>query len=406
MLEEIDMKSIFELGSRIYQTVFKWAIPILPYREPIKLNSATELVDVLKKEGIESIILVTDAGLVKAGIVEKFVKPLQDNIEKVVIYDKTVANPTIANIMEARKMYEENNCRAIIGLGGGSAIDCAKGLGASIARPNKDIRKMKGILKVMKKLPLLVAVPTTAGTGSETTLAAVITDEKTHFKYPINDFVLIPQYAILDPKLTVSLPPHITSTTGMDALTHAVEAYIGRSATKKTKKWALEATELIYGNIYEAYSHGDNLEARTNMLQAAYLAGLAFTVSYVGYVHAIAHSLGGKYGVPHGLANAILLPYLLKGYGPSVYPKLKELALVAKVAKDSDSEEEAAKKFIKSIEELNAKMNIPTKIKGIKEEDIPDLAIKAAKEANPLYPVPVYMNAKELEYYYHEVMEK
>ncbi len=400
------MKSIYELGSRIYQTVFKWAIPILPYREPVKLKSSLELVDVLRREGIDSIIVVTDAGLVKAGIVEKFVQPLKDNIGKVVIYDKTVANPTIANIMEAREMYEENDCQAIIGLGGGSAIDCAKGLGASIARPNKDIRKMKGILKVMKKLPLLVAVPTTAGTGSETTLAAVITDEKTHFKYPINDFVLIPQYAILDPNLTVSLPPHITSTTGMDALTHAVEAYIGRSATKKTKKRALEATELIYANIYEAYSHGDNLQARTNMLQAAYLAGLAFTVSYVGYVHAIAHSLGGKYGVPHGLANAIILPYLLKGYGTAVYPKLKELAIAAHVAKESDSEEAAAKKFIASIEELNAKMNIPTKIKGIKEEDISDLAIKAAKEANPLYPVPVYMNAKELEYYYYEVMEK
>ncbi len=400
------MKSIYELGSRIYQTVFKWAIPILPYREPVKLKSSLELVDVLRREGIDSIIVVTDAGLVKAGIVEKFVQPLKDNIGKVVIYDKTVANPTIANIMEAREMYEENDCQAIIGLGGGSAIDCAKGLGASIARPNKDIRKMKGILKVMKKLPLLVAVPTTAGTGSETTLAAVITDEKTHFKYPINDFVLIPQYAILDPNLTVSLPPHITSTTGMDALTHAVEAYIGRSATKKTKKRALEATELIYANIYEAYSHGDNLQARTNMLQAAYLAGLAFTVSYVGYVHAIAHSLGGKYGVPHGLANAIILPYLLKGYGTAVYPKLKELAIAAHVAKESDSEESAAKKFIASIEELNAKMNIPTKIKGIKEEDISDLAIKAAKEANPLYPVPVYMNAKELEYYYYEVMEK
>ena len=396
------MKSIYELGSRIYQTVFKWAIPILPYREPVKLKSSLELVDVLRREGIDSIIVVTDAGLVKAGIVEKFVQPLKDNIGKVVIYDKTVANPTIANIMEAREMYEENDCQAIIGLGGGSAIDCAKGLGASIARPNKDIRKMKGILKVMKKLPLLVAVPTTAGTGSETTLAAVITDEKTHFKYPINDFVLIPQYAILDPNLTVSLPPHITSTTGMDALTHAVEAYIGRSATKKTKKRALEATELIYANIYEAYSHGDNLQARTNMLQAAYLAGLAFTVSYVGYVHAIAHSLGGKYGVPH----AIILPYLLKGYGTAVYPKLKELAIAAHVAKESDSEESAAKKFIASIEELNAKMNIPTKIKGIKEEDISDLAIKAAKEANPLYPVPVYMNAKELEYYYYEVMEK
>lgn len=400
------MKSIYELGSRIYQTVFKWVIPILPYREPVKLKSSLELVDVLRREGIDSIIVVTDAGLVKAGIVEKFVQPLKDNIDKVVIYDKTVANPTIANIMEAREMYEENDCQAIIGLGGGSAIDCAKGLGASIARPNKDIRKMKGILKVMKKLPLLVAVPTTAGTGSETTLAAVITDEKTHFKYPINDFVLIPQYAILDPNLTVSLPPHITSTTGMDALTHAVEAYIGRSATKKTKKRALEATELIYANIYEAYSHGDNLQARTNMLQAAYLAGLAFTVSYVGYVHAIAHSLGGKYGVPHGLANAIILPYLLKGYGTAVYPKLKELAIAAHVAKESDSEEAAAKKFIASIEELNAKMNIPTKIKGIKEEDISDLAIKAAKEANPLYPVPVYMNAKELEYYYYEVMEK
>jgi alcohol dehydrogenase class IV len=262
---------------------------------------------------------------------------------------------------------------------------------------------MAGVLRVIRKIPTLIAIPTTAGTGSETTLAAVITDGETHHKYAIMSFPLIPHYAVLDAKLTYSLPPHLTSTTGMDALTHAVEAYIGRSTTKKTRALALEATKLIFENIENAYKDGKNHEARSNMLLAAYKAGISFSMSYVGYVHAVAHSVGGKYGIPHGLANAVIMPYVLEKYGSSAYKKLHELGIAAGVSTDSDSHEIGAKKFIEAVKALNAKMNIPTTLSGIKEKDIPEMAKHAEKEANPLYPVPKLMTSKELEIFYHKV---
>ena len=304
---------------------------------------------------------------------------------------------------EALKLYYDNDCTAIIAFGGGSSMDCAKAVGARVARPNKPLGKMKGVLKVMKKTPLLIAVPTTAGTGSETTLAAVITDSNTRHKYAINDFPLIPSYAMLDANLTVGLPKSITAATGMDALTHAVEAYIGRSTTKKTRKCALDATKLIFENLFVAYNDGKNLEARKNMLKAAYLAGVAFTVSYVGYIHAIAHSLGGKYNVAHGEANAIIMPYMLKSYGKCVYKKLWEMGVYANLFSEDTPIEVGAKIFIEKIEELNSTMHIGRTIDEIKEEDIPSLAKTAEKEANPLYPVPKLYTAEQLEKIYHEV---
>ena len=217
---------------------------------------------------------------------------------------------------------------------------------------------MKGLLKICKKLPTLIAIPTTAGTGSETTLAAVITDDETHHKYPINDFSLIPHYALLDYHLTLGLNQKITSTTGMDALTHAVEAFIGQSTTPQTRKASVESVRLIKENLKEVYDNGQNADARQKMLRASYLAGVAFTKSYVGYNHAIAHTLGGKYGVAHGLANAIILPHTLKSYGKSVYNKLSKLAKLTKIANEFDSKEVASKKFINWIEELNKYFNI------------------------------------------------
>lgn len=266
--------------------------------------------------------------------------------------------------------------------------------------------QLGGILKVWKKLPLLIAVPTTAGTGSETTLAAVIRNPVTKQKYAINDFPLIPRYAVLEPKVTLSLPANITSSTGMDALTHAVEAFIGGSTTKKTRKYALDATKLIFENLEEAVANGSNETARKNMLEASFYAGCAFTVSYVGYVHAIAHSLGGYYNTPHGLANAIILPHILKAYGSKAWKKLAKLAVAAGVAEESENIQVAAEKFIAAIEEKNKKFGIGTSFAEINEEDIPALSKHADKEANPLYPVPVLWNAKELEHFYYELKTK
>ena len=317
-----------------------------------------------------------------------------------------MANPTVANVEAARRLYLDAGCRAIIAFGGGSSMDCAKACGARIARPNKPLAKMEGLLHVMRPLPLLIAVPTTAGTGSETTLAAVITDGESHHKYPINDFALIPPYALLDPEVTVGLPPQLTATTGMDAMTHAVEAYIGGSTTRGTRQAAVEAVRLILESLPVAYASGGDRTARAHMLRAAYLAGTAFTKSYVGYVHAVAHSLGGQYGIAHGLANAVLLPEVLEAYGPAAHKRLGRLAVEVGVASVNDTPAQASAKFIAKLRKMNADMGIPRTLEGIREEDLPALARHADHEGNPLYPVPVLMDANELQALYRLVMPK
>ena len=399
------MNRFRKMYCRTFQTVFKIALPFLPYRKPKIVGSVKALPEILKKRRCENVLIITDAGIRKLGLTQRLEKVLAKNEIPYTIYDRTVANPTTENVAEAVELYRANNCRAIIGFGGGSSMDCAKATGARIAKPHQSLAKMKGILKVHKRLPLLIAIPTTAGTGSETTLAAVITDAQTRYKYAINDFPLIPRYAVLDPKVTLSLPPAITASTGMDALTHAVEAFIGNSTTYGTRKDALLAVKLIFENLDIVYNDGSNLDARRNMLHASFYAGCAFTKSYVGYVHAVAHSLGGQYNVPHGYANAVILPMVLEAYGSAVYKKLDKLAVEAGIADPEDSYEEGAKKFIQAIKDMKLRFHIGNTIPEIQEEDIPKLAHYADKEANPLYPVPVLMNARELENFYYGLME-
>ena len=297
--------------SRVYQSVFRLMLPLLPYREPSILKTDEDIISVLRQNNIKSVLIVTDKGIRNIGLTKSLEQKIVESTIKLSVYDQTVPNPTTTNVEDALSIYKQNSCNAIIAFGGGSVMDCAKATGAKVAQPKKPLSKMKGVLKVRKPIPLLIAIPTTAGTGSETTLAAVITDSQTRHKYAINDFPLIPRYAVLNANLTIGLPKHITSTTGMDAHTHAVEAYIGRSTTRQTRQNALKATKSIFENLTEAYNNGSNVLARENLLIASYKAGLAFTKSYVGYVHAIAHSLGGKYNIAHGLANAIILPYVL-----------------------------------------------------------------------------------------------
>lgn len=391
---------------RTFQFGMRLALPFLPYRIPKILNTQEAVPAVLREQGIGSVLLVTDKGISRLGLADALLKSLAENGVRCTVYDETVANPTTANVEAARELYLKNNCRAIIGFGGGSSMDCAKAVGVRIARPKKTLAQVKGILKVLKKLPPLIAVPTTAGTGSETTLAAVITDAETRYKYAINDFPLIPKYAVLDPKITLGLPPAISAATGMDALTHAVEAFVGNSTTAGTRRDALRAVKLIYENIFEVCKNGGNLTARKNMLEAAFYAGCAFTKSYVGYVHAVAHSLGGQYNIPHGLANATLLPLVLESYGNAIDKKLKQLALAAGVAGEKDLPADAAKKFIDSVKNMKRELGIGDTLPGIVPDEIPFLAKLADKEANPLYPVPVLMDARELEKFYRAVLEK
>ncbi len=400
------MNPIKAIYCRSVQAVLRAALPVLPYREPQVFHSCGELSTVFQKENIRRVLIVTDAGIVRSGIAAQLEAVLDEDDISYAVYDQTRPNPTVVNVEQALSLYRRYRCQALIAIGGGSSMDCAKAVGARLARPGTPLGKLKGTLRILRPLPTLIAIPTTAGTGSETTLAAVITDTQAQHKYVMNDFVLIPKYAVLDARLTLSLPPHLTATTGMDALTHAVEAYIGRSTTRQTRQEALEATRLVFANVERAYRNGKDYEARSNMLTAAYRAGIAFSRSYVGYVHAVAHSLGGQYNIPHGLANAVLLPYVLESYGSCIHRKLHDLAVAAGVASPQEEDAGAAAKFIRAIRQLNARMGILETLEGIRPEDIPVMAAHAEKEANPLYPVPRLMTREELTFFYEQVAGK
>jgi len=380
---------MFKVYCRIFQLILKLAAYALHWRKPDLIEGEgciTKLPEYIRKKGVGRVLLVTDKVIMSLGLADTLLDALRSEGIAVTVYDKTVPNPTIDNIEEALAIYKDNMCAGIIAIGGGSAMDCAKAVGARLARPGKSITKMKGLLKVTFRLPPIYAVPTTSGTGSEATIASVVVDSRTQEKYAIMDPVLIPRAAVLDPGLTVGLPPHITAMTGMDALSHAVEAYIGRSNTRETREMAKKTVKLVFENLYTAYKDGANITARVNMQRAAYYGGIAFTRAYVGNVHAIAHTLGGMYGTAHGLANAVIMPYVLEDYGEAVYKPLSELAEIVDLRGETAGEK--ARAFIAAIRELNLSMGITSTIAGINEEDIPVIAKRAYNEANPIYPVP------------------
>lgn len=397
-----------KLYYRSYQVVSGIITRLLPWREPELLTGANSLLDLpnkIKEDSNESVLIITDEGITKIGLMDDLLEELTNQGIRYYIYDKTVPNPTIENIEDAVSMYHEHNCEGIIAFGGGSPIDCAKLAGARIVKPRKPVEKLRGLFKVFKQLPPLYVVPTTSGTGAEATLAAVFSNSDTNEKQPVMDTSLIPHVAVLDPLVTIKLPPHLTAETGMDALTHAIEAYIGRSNTKDTKEWSIEATKLIFDNLYTTYKDGLNIIARENMQKAAHLAGKAFTRAYVGYVHAIAHTLSGFYNLPHGLANAIILPHVLEYYGDSVYEKLAELADLIGITEPNETYIQKAQKFIKAIKDLNKKMDIPEKISGIEDRHIPLMIERALEEANPLYPVPKVLFADDISQLFYILKE-
>ena len=382
---------------RTFQAVLKVGNYFMGYRMPHYLEGPGKIAELgkfLAEKKINDVLVVTGSGMVRRGQV----KPMLDGFDAAGIrytlktYDTT--DPTSDDVEAGYKTYKENGCKAIVALGGGSRIDCAKGIAAKVVHPRKKVSQLQGLLKVHWPIPTFVAIPTTAGAGSETTVAAVITDSATHRKAAINDPFLIPKYAVLDPELTKGLPPYTTATTGMDALAHAVEAYTNKTYnTKLENRLAKEAVKLIHDNILIAYEDGANLEARQNMQRGAFYAGRAFTRGCVGYVHAIGHTLGGLYGVAHGLAMAVLLPHVMREFGASAHKRLAELADVCGI--DGRNEAEKANNFIKWIEETNKKMGLPDGFDVIKDEDIDQMITWAKKEANPLYPVPVVWARKD-----------
>ncbi len=394
---------IWTLKKRMYRVqhgVMKVVADVFPFPVPALLTgpgSVKKLAENIRIRGLKHVLVVTDKVLMNLKLPDGFLASLEENGVDYTVFDDVEPNPTIENVEAGRRLYKENKCDGIIGFGGGSPIDCAKIIGARISNPYLSVRRMKGLFRVFIPIPPFFAVPTTAGTGSETTIAAVITDADTHKKFAINDFKLIPKIAVLDPELMVGLPPHITATTGMDALTHAVEAYIGVNGNKFTDENAEKATALIFENLEEAYQNGSNIEARNNMALASFYAGSAFTRAYVGYVHAIAHTLGGLYGVPHGLANAVILPYVLEFCREDAESKLASLALAGGLGANGESDEELSYAFIEKIKTMNKNMDIPTYIKELEEADIPLIAKRALDEAHPDYPVPTIMTRDECE---------
>jgi alcohol dehydrogenase len=392
---------------RIFQFVMGLSMYSLPWIEPVIIDGADsikKLPAAIKEKGITNVLVVTDPGLMGLHLLDSLFEALKSAGIKYSLYDQVQPNPTIDNIEAALKIYKANNCQAIIAFGGGSPMDCAKIAGARVARPNRSVTQMRGLFKVILPAfkmgsffpPPLFAVPTTAGTGSETTIAAVVSNPQTHEKYPITDPAIRARYAVLDPLLTVGLPPHITATTGMDALTHAVESYIGKFYNSKdTRKKAVLAVEMIFSNVEKAFNNGKDLEARGQMLLAAYYAGYSFTRGGVGIIHCIGHNLGGMYGVPHGLAMPVIMPYVLEWYGEVVHKPLAELADVAGVSKTGMSQSQKAKAFIEAIKALNSRMKIPNKFDCIKDEDIQIIAERALLECNPIYPVPRIMSKED-----------
>ncbi|HNW85367.1 MAG TPA: iron-containing alcohol dehydrogenase [Candidatus Limiplasma sp.] len=377
---------------------------IAPWRIPLTLegeNSVLRLAGQLSQDGIQRPLLITGPTLHRLGVPNGFIQALENVGIPVTVFDRVDNDPTLANVEDAYACYRENRCDAIIAFGGGSPMDCAKLCGARVANPKRLIPQMRGMLRVRRALPPLYAVPTTSGTGSEVTLAAVVTDEN-HRKYAVGDFCLIPRVAVLDPLLTLGMPKSVTASSGMDALCHAVESYIGRSNTSQTRADALNAVRLVFAHLETACENGADRTARAAMQKAAYLAGLAFTRAYVGYVHAIAHAIGGRYGVAHGQACAVAMPTVLRAYGKAAYPALAELADAVQVAPELSSPAQKAEAFIEALEALNRRLGFSCGFAQLKREDIPLLASLAAKEGNLAYPTPKILYQPALE----KVLEK
>ena len=391
------LNAIQNVPYRSSQLVMKQVAQVLKLPIPPVLQGpgmVRRFPEIIKLSEVTKVLVVTDKPLYAMGLLDSFLCALETNGIDAVVFDKVQPNPTFENVEDGLAMYYSTNCNGVVAFGGGSPIDCAKVIAAKVTN-RKSIEKMRGLYKLTRKLPPFFAIPTTSGTGSEATICAVITDVKNHEKFAINDPKLVPMATVLDPELTAGLPPSLTASTGMDALTHAIEAYIGHYDTAFVKEKALNATEIIINNLEDCYHNGQDLDLRLKMAQSSFDGGLAFTRAYVGYVHAFAHAMGGFYGVPHGLANAIVLPHILNFSRKAAAKKLAELAFYSGLGEAMNDDETLANLFIEKIKSMNANMGIPTTIYALNAHDIPALAKRILKEANPTYPVPQIMHYQE-----------
>ena len=380
-----------EVFCRVFQCAIKAGNYFLGYKTPATLEGAgciTQLPVMVQEAGVSNVLIVTGPNTVKRGSTDGLLAALDKQGIKYVIFSDLQANPTDENVEAGLRAYKENGCEGIIAFGGGSPIDCAKAIAARNANPRKSVAQMQGLLRAHRRICPFWAVPTTAGTGTETTVAAVITEAATHHKASINDTAILPKQAVLDPELTVSLPPRVTAMTGMDALCHAVESYTNWVyCTPYEKDLSRKAVKLIYENLWRAFEDGSDLEARQNMQLAAFYAGRSFTRGCVGYVHACGHPLSALYDLPHGLVMGVTLPHVMRQFGPKVHVRLAELADVCGMGEGTTAEK--AERFISWMEDINAKMGLPRGFACIQQKDVPQMITWADAEANPLYPVPV-----------------
>ncbi|MEL7449163.1 MAG: iron-containing alcohol dehydrogenase [Pseudomonadota bacterium] len=379
---------------RTKMKLLKGLAMVLPFPKPTMFSgpdSSLRLCEAMADVGTRRVLLVTDAMLVELGLLERIQARLSELGIEHVVFDGIKPDPAVEQIEAGLQALQANDCDAVLAVGGGSSIDAAKVIAAR-ATNNKPVAKMEGLFRVFRATLPLYAVPTTAGTGSEVTVAAVVSDPAKRRKYSVIDPKLVPAMAALDSTLMTGLPAPITAATGMDALTHAVEAYISRNALDETDRHSLAAVRLIMKHLPRVMEQGDDLEARQAMAMASYYAAAAFTRAGVGYVHAVSHNFGAYYHTPHGRANAIVLPYVLEYSLPSCARRLAELAAAAGLGNDSDADEARARLFIDRIRSMNASFGIPDKLDDLKDSDIPAIAKAAVKEAHSTYAVPRYMD--------------
>jgi alcohol dehydrogenase len=378
----------------------------IPIPQPTLLvgaGSSQRLGEVVAGFGHSKVLIVTDSVISKLGLLKGLQDALTEGGAQSVVFDEITPDAPIPLVERGIAFCRDNDCDAIVAFGGGSSMDSAKAIAMAVANP-KPLRQLAGYFKGRRSPMPIYAVPTTAGTGSEVTVAAVVSDPSKQDKIVIIDPRLVPKMAALDPALMTGLPPHITAATGIDALTHAVESFVGNWATPYTDGMALAAVGLIFGNLRTCYTDGKNLAAREKMALASTYAGLAFTRANVGYVHAIAHQFGGKYHTPHGLANAIMLPHVMRYSAPAITKRLAQLAVRAKLGKASERDDALAEKFLDAIDDLNRDLGIPLHLDKLQEADIPALAKAACHEAHTGYPVPRYMTQKQCEALIRQVL--
>lgn len=387
------------MGNKVLMRAMKLAIGLMPIRDPellVGTSAVTRLADIIAQHSLQKILIVTTAGIVKRDQAAELIRALEMQGITPVIYDGVLPDPTFEIVNEGLDLLRREDCDGIVAFGGGSAMDAAKVIAVAAAN-NRAPEKLVGFFKGRKRPLPLFAVPTTAGTGSEATIASVISDNATHAKSFVIDSRTVPLAAALDPRLMESIPPAMTAATGMDALTHAIEAYMSTISTSETDRYAIEAIQLIFEFLPRAYQDGSDLEAREAMSIASYKAGKAFTKASVGYVHAISHQLGAYYGIPHGLGNAVVLPHVLEFSKEAAAPRLATLAVKAGLGKSSEGEAALAQKFVDHISQLNTQLDIPQTAAGLLKEDLPGIARGALKEALLNYPVPRHMTRLDCE---------